>query len=282
MEPAETLTGLGLNQLEAEIYCHLLQSDAQTPYRVAQSLGRQTANVYRAVDILARRGAVMIEEGESRLCRAVPVREFLRHMESDFATRVRGASEALSELERTTSDERIYRIESVAEVISRATMMLEKEAVEVAVVDVFPKAWEAIRPAVEKAIARGVRVQLQTYEPVDVATEKVVVAYPAAAVLEYWGSEQLNIVIDGRQHLLALLSADLERVHQAVWSSSLYLATLLHAGMTSEQTIHRLLHMTEKKKPAAAIVRALREHKFLKDSRVPGQLELLARFKRKK
>jgi sugar-specific transcriptional regulator TrmB len=281
-DPIATLIGLGFNKLEAEIYCHLLQNDAATPYRIARALGRQTANVYKAVETLARRGAVLVEEGDSRFCRAVPAREFIGHIKRDFLSRTTQAAALLSDLDRPTYDERVYRIESVPEVLERAASMLAIEAETVAVVDAFPRSWQAIRPAVEKAINRGVQVHLQTYEPVDIKGAIAVVAVPGRAALEHWGSEQLNVVIDGRQHLLALLSVELDCVYQALWSNSLYLSALMHAGLTSEQTIHRALQVVGRKGSLAALVRGLRAHRFFIDNQLPGQQELLARFPRDK
>ncbi|HET7434746.1 MAG TPA: helix-turn-helix domain-containing protein [Thermoanaerobaculia bacterium] len=280
MTPADILTELGLNQLEAEIYTHLLQSEPSTAYRIAQSIGKQTANVYKAVEMLARRGAVMIEEGENRLVRAVPVREFLRHTEREFMARTKTAATMLDALHKPTFDERVYRIESVAETLEKARMMLEHDATRVAVVDAFPKAWRAIAPSVAKAIARGIDVHVQTYEPVTIeGAASHVVAAPGAAVLEYWRSEQLNVVVDGKQNLVAMLSTELDRVYQAFWSQSLYLSTLLHAGLTAEHTLHKLMRMADEKRSPAAIVRALRKHRFFLKNEVPGQKELMRRFR---
>lgn len=280
MTPAEILTDLGLNQLEAEVYTHLLSSEPATAYRIAQSIGKQTANVYKAVETLARRGAVMIEEGGSRAVRAVPVREFLRHTEREFLERTKTAAEVLSTFHRPSFDERVYRIESVAEALEKARWLLEKEATKVAVVDAFPRAYAAIAASVAKAIKRGVAVHVQTYEPVEIrGGASHIVAAPGQEVLDFWRCEQLNVVADGRQHLLGLFSADLERIYQVFWSQSLYVSSLLHGGMLAEQTIHKLLRMLDEKRSPTAIARAIRAHRFFLNSDVPGQKELLARFR---
>lgn len=279
MDALEILTNLGFNQLEAEIYTHLLQNEPSTAYRIAQAIGKQTANVYKAVDMLARRGAVMVEEGENRVVRAVPAREFLRHTEREFMAQTKKAAEALEALHQPSFDERVYRIESVNEAIEKARWMLEKEATKVAVVDAFPRAYAAIATAVQKAIKRGVEVHVQTYESVTIdGAASHVVAGPGAKVLEFWRSEQLNVIVDGRENLVALLSPDLNRVYQAFWSRSLYLSTLLHGGTTAEQTIHKLLQMLDEKRSPAAIARAIRAHRFFLSSEIPGQKELMRRF----
>ncbi|HVG24822.1 MAG TPA: helix-turn-helix domain-containing protein [Thermoanaerobaculia bacterium] len=275
--PTETLTSLGLNDLEAEIYVHLLQHEPMTAYRVAQSLGRQTANVYKAMESLSRRGAVLIEEGESRLCRAVPVREFLRHTEREYLARTKAASEALAELHRPSFDERVYRVESIAQVFEQVSTMLQA-ARAIAVVDAFPAAAEKIRPAVEKAIRRGVKVYVQAYDDTVIKGAIHITPPDPAAVLAYWQSEQLNVVVDGEQCLVALLTRSLDGIHQALWSNSPYLAALLHGGLTAEHTLHRLSAATNER----AMRRILGEHRFFLHDELPGSRALLARFQPKK
>jgi hypothetical protein len=124
-----------------------------------------------------------------------------------------------------------------------------------------------------------VAVHVQTYEPAEIpGAASHVVAGPGSQVLEFWRSEQLNVVIDGRQHLLALLSPDLGQVYQAFWSQSLYVSSLLHGGMSSEQTIHKLLQMLDDERTPAELADAIRAHRFFLNSDIPGQKELLARF----
>src|SRR6266542_1955367 len=91
----EVLREIGLNQLEAEVYTFLLPSEPVTAYAVGAALGKATANVYKAIERLARLGAVLVEEGASRRCRAVPLKEFLRHTERERAARTREAEVAL-------------------------------------------------------------------------------------------------------------------------------------------------------------------------------------------
>ena len=88
-----------------------------------------------------------------------------------------------------------------------------------------------------------------------------------------WRSEQLNVVVDGREHLLALLSEDISEVHQAVWSRSVYLSCIHHAGRMSEITlIKRMLEASGEESGA------LERHRFFRNDEVPGHRALLRRF----
>jgi DNA-binding MarR family transcriptional regulator len=273
----EVLRELGLNQLEAEVYAYLLPRDPITAYRIAQDLGRPTANVYKAVESLARAGAVLVEEGASRRCRAVPAPEFLRNREQAFVQQSREAEEVLAALQNDSFDERVYRVESVSEVVRRARAMIERST-RVAVVDAFPKALAQLRDALESAAARGVRVSVEAYAPVTIAGCDVTLVPQGDLTLDAWRSEQLNLVIDGREVLLALLSADLTQVHQALWSRSVYLSCILHAGMLSEQTVLKLADASRQKRPSPSLREIVDRHPFFRDSDVPGHRELLARF----
>jgi len=271
----ECLRPLGLNQLEAEVYAYLLSHEPTTAYAIGRALGRPTANVYKAVEGLAAAGAALIEVGETRVCRAVPVKEFIRHTERDLIARTRAAEQALAQLEKETFDERIYRIESAAEVIERAAAMLDRAA-KIAVVDAFPRALAAVQSHVEAAAHRGVQVFVEAYTPISAKGADVVVVPDGERSLAAWRSEQLNVVVDGEEHLLALLSDDLTVVHQAVWSRSFYLSCLHHAGRMSE--IALIKRMEELAAQGQSRSEALSGRWFFRSSDVPGHQKLLRRF----
>jgi hypothetical protein len=102
-----------------------------------------------------------------------------------------------------------------------------------------------------------------------------------ADTIEAWGGEQLNLVVDGREHLLALLSPDLDAVVQAVWSQSLYLSSILHAGRLCEQTIHKLLAVRERTQLGPDARKLLEQHRFFIRGGVPGHQELRSRSSRR-
>ncbi len=80
----EALVSLGFTALESEIYTFLLQESPVTGYRVAQALGKPTANTYKAIESLALKGAVIVAEGAQRHCRAVPAQELLNRLDRRF------------------------------------------------------------------------------------------------------------------------------------------------------------------------------------------------------
>ena len=277
-DPIELLQTLGLNHLEAEVYALLLAHDEPiTAYRIGQTLGKPTANVYKAIAALSRKGAVIVVEGEPRLCRPVPLEEFLGHLEHTYLQTTKQVATQLAHLREPAPDERIYQLQSVPLVLERCRLMLAR-AKRVAVIDAFPKAMDAVKPAAEEAIARGVDVHAQVYEPTTIAGAHTVQAYQSERILKHWSSQQLNCVIDGQEVLLALLHDDLSEVYQAVWTASPFLACMLHAGLLREHFFHDIATLDGQDGFPAALRALLERHPSFHTADVPGQKLLFARL----
>ena len=271
----DQLQEIGLTRLEAEIYAFLLANRPMTAYGIGKHLGRATANVYKAVDALARRGAVLIEEGDNRLCRAVPASEFLDHLDRKFHNQTKDAAATLAKLERPSEDEHVYRLESVPQVFERCRQMLEERCERYAVIDAFPRALNAILPSIRAAVKRRVTVYVEAYEPIRISGAHVVVADVGARVLKQWRTQQLNVIVDGRETVTALLDKSLARVHQGLWTNSRYLSLMMHSGRLAE---HTLVRMSNASATGSALKPILASHPFLLQSKVPGHADLLARY----
>src|SRR5688500_1986290 len=61
-QSAQALQDLGFTGLEAEVYAALLEGSPVTAYRVAQQVGKAAANVYKAVESLRRKGAILVDD----------------------------------------------------------------------------------------------------------------------------------------------------------------------------------------------------------------------------
>ncbi|MCK4464491.1 MAG: TrmB family transcriptional regulator, partial [Bacteroidales bacterium] len=208
----EILTALGLNQLEAEIYTLLLSQEPMTAYKIGKLLGKPTANVYKAIDSLATKGSVIIEEGKSRVCRAIPANEFLKTLEKDFLRKTNKAAQYLSQIKTEIYDERIYKIESINHIFHRIKKMIDDCKI-IAIIDAFPKPLAEIRDNIIDAVNRGVDVYIQVYEQTDIPGAHIIVPPQSEIVLKYWASQQLNIVTDGQKYVLALFNQDISKIY---------------------------------------------------------------------
>src|SRR5262249_47796086 len=150
------------------------------------------------------------------------------------------AASALATLRAAPEDDRVYQLQSVEQVFERCRRMLEG-CEHVAILDVFPKPLEELRDAIEAATRRGVRIHIKAYEPAEIRGVDVGVQPQGRTTLRRWPGQWLNIVTDGREHMLAFLTADARGLHQAMWSGSAYLSWVYHSAVGAEMILAALL-----------------------------------------
>ncbi len=215
----QSLVAMGLNVLEAEVYSHLLKQSPLTGYGIAKALGKACANVYKAIDNLTEKGAVIVDDGGARQCRAVPAKEFLVRVEREFVQHRKEAEEALERLPGPGDDAGIYHLRSAAQVIECCRRMFA-EAKQVVRADLFPDALTELRDDIAAAAERGVQVVIKTYRPAKIDGVEILVEPDSNTVHERWPGQWIDISSDGSQYIMAFLSADSRSVIQGVSSTS--------------------------------------------------------------
>lgn len=236
----KALGALGFTNLEAEVYTCLLANPPMTGYGVAKKIGRPVANTYKAIDSLQTKGAVMVEDGDRQLVRAVPHTELLPRLERSFHNQVELVETALAKIQPEKDDGGIYSIESVEQVYARAEAMLDA-AIDVAFLDLFPLPFQRLRPAIERAAKRGVRVGLLVYEDVEVEGVVLVKNVNSIRILLSWSLQFMTITVDAREHLVGALSRDGSEVQQAAWSGSPLLTWENSLYVEADLVVHRML-----------------------------------------
>ncbi len=227
------LQELGFSEIEALVYAFLVQGEAATGYRISHAIGKPTANTYKAIASLVQQGAVQVDDGGSRLIRAVPPDELLAGLERRAREQRETARAALARRSSSTADERVYTLRARDQVFERARAMLGR-ACEIVLADLFPAPLDLLAPDLERAVSRGVRVVVKTYGRRDLPGVAEVVEPDSQRALTAWPGQQLSLVVDAEEHLLALFDPALEAVHQAVWSRSTFLSCLHHNHVAME------------------------------------------------
>lgn len=271
IQAAQALENLGFSEIESLIYCFLLKESPATGYRISHAIGKPTANTYKAIMALAQRGAIVVDDSKNRLCRAVPPTELLERLDREFDGRRVQAEKSLAKIRPASGDDRVYQLGDADQVIERARAMLAS-AKTVVLADAFPKVLNHIAPQLEGAAKRGVKVAVRVYEPVRLKGATVLVPFDAARVLALWPGEQLNIVVDAEQYMLALFAKDAQSVHQAIWSNSTFLSCMQHNGLSAE------LISTEERKHKRETSLSPMEELSLTRSKSPGLKRLLERY----
>jgi HTH-type transcriptional regulator, sugar sensing transcriptional regulator len=238
------LTQLGFSETEALIYCELLRNPGATGYGVAKAIRKAQANVYTALSCLSEKGAVIMDRSDVRAYRAVPASELLPRLSREFQEKCAAAEFALSTLETDSADDHFYQLTNAAQVYERARRMCEGAQDSLAVA-LFPKPFARLKDALEAAIGRGVGVSGITFKAADLLPgATLVTAVKAArdsswARASMWPRDQLTLIADGEEALVALFDRETDTVITAVYTTSTYLACILHSGVVDATILNK-------------------------------------------
>ena len=224
---------LGFTALEAGIYTTLLGKSPLSGYAIAKELGKPAANTYKAIESLQKKGAIIIDDGGSRLCRAVPTEELLSQLDNTFRENRQRAAKALAELRGSSDDERVYQLKSRKQVIERCRRMLS-ECQEIIILDLFPVPLQELKTDIEVAAKRGVTIGLKVYEPTEIKGVETFLDPNGKKIIKRWPGQWINLVADCNEYMLAFLTSDGKDLHQAIWSASPYFACVYHSALGAE------------------------------------------------
>ena len=273
----QPLVELGFTELESEIYTWLVENSPATGYRTARGLGKPTANTYKALDSLSEKGAILAEDGPSRLYRAVTANELLESMDRRFRDQKERAATLLSGLKPSPDDELVYHLNTPGQVFERFRQMLDR-CEEVALLDLFPEPAKQLKSDIEAAAKRGAVVAVKLYEPLDLEGAEIFVDPAGIETLSRWPGHWANGVIDGKEHLLSLLSADGHRVHQAVWSGNVYISWAYHSGLAFELLYPAVIQELRKSVSKVELESIFERLSHMRTLNAPGYRILMQRF----
>jgi sugar-specific transcriptional regulator TrmB len=271
------LVELGFSPLEAKVYVELLTGEPRTAYQIAHAIDKPVANTYKAVASLEAKGAVMVAAGDRRVCRAVPYDRLLDRLDRAFRSRRDRAEAALSSLPAQSSDEAVYDLRTAGQVFERFRSILE-QAEDQVVIDAFPVAAALVAADAERCAARGVRVTMKVYEPLEVAGAEMIPAHPRPDLVVRWPGQWLNVVADSAQHMLAFLTHDCEGVHRAIWTDSRHLSAIYYCGIHAEITLDRIGAVLRRRGTHAEVRAAFDSFGRVDFTDTPGRRELLESY----
>ncbi|MBU8922981.1 MAG: hypothetical protein KOO63_14280 [Bacteroidales bacterium] len=227
------LQSLGFSEIEALIYGYLVENSPATGYRISHAIGKQPANTYKAIASLEEKEAIVIEEGESRLCQALPPDELLDNLERRFRLNRLEADRELKSLSSPSMYGGLFHLKTIEQVIQRARIMVDA-ANEIILCDLSPGPCKYLAGALSEAAASGVIVACHVYAGEEIEGVHTLQFIDSDPALDDWPGQQVSIVVDSVEHLLGLLAMDMKTVHEAVWSSSNFLSCMHHNNIAAE------------------------------------------------
>ncbi len=227
------LVALGLSDLEAEVFGFLLRESPATGYRVAQALGRQFSNVYKAIESLESRGAVQVVDQQGvRYCRAVPIAEFLARLERSFSENCAAAAALAGPTDADVDDDLLYPILDRAQFFDRCRSMLRAARL-VINLTACPAAAAELHDTLRGVDAR-VAVGVKVFEPIDLPNATVIVDPRGQGALDAGPGQWVSLNVDGREFLLGLLTYDGEQLLHGYWCRGPFQAWIHFSGLSSD------------------------------------------------
>jgi sugar-specific transcriptional regulator TrmB len=226
MSLPDALEALGLAHIESLSYAFLAVNASSTGYRVARGIGKPTANVYRALETLERKGLVIQDRGTPPSYRALPPEDMLARLENEFMDRKARAVRELAVLQRHTEDEKVYALKSNDQLVARAHVVLA--AARHVVLAQAPSAWAAtLGDAIDDARSRNVRVVIVTDGELGKSHEDTIARRTRSVAM-------IRFVADARETVVASLPNEAGRVREAIWTRSPLVGRMLHDAIAAE------------------------------------------------
>jgi sugar-specific transcriptional regulator TrmB len=257
-ESGGPLSFLGFNALEQQAYAALLQNPAQTGYKLAQTLKKPVANIYKALESLLDKGAVLVEDGDPAVYRATPINEMFDSVEAELRQQRKTALRKFAP-RNPAPDERVYRLGSREQTIQRARHIISS-CKQVLLLDIFPNLVAELSGEIAAAAARGVNIVGVIYAPAKFSGTKLTLRPDGDQVLQRWAGDWMNVVADGQELLISVLERSGKQVYQAVWTRSPYLVWSFHSALYAEILLSRLRIEIEKGASKSQLLRLFDLH----------------------
>jgi len=259
------LGNIGFSALESDVYWALLQEPGSSGYRLAQMVGKQAANIYKALDSLRTKGAVLADESTRPTTYvALPIREYIEAKRRDLESMQTQIERELEDVAASPAHGGIFELNSIAQVYERCRELL-RNAKTVVLLNVDARPLEELRSELNTAADRGVRVLIKTRAPMP--------GQPAAP--EAARGDELAIAVDFKEYVQAFLKSDGSGVEEAIWVRHPHLANQVCWLFQSDFTLTRVRVMVQAGKEVKEIGREM--HRLTRMVEVQAPPEMLPR-----
>jgi sugar-specific transcriptional regulator TrmB len=205
------LTPFGFTPTESLVYQILLSTGPGTGYAIARTAGLARANAYSALQGLVSKGAARVDGTRPKRYRPESPSALVARIASQHGQALDALRNHLADISVPESPT-LVEIESargslqlIAHDVGRATTSVRL----LAPADAFP----ILAPALRKAAASGVALDLRSLDPVDLPFTTVRSAHPG----HEWPGQPLVAVVDGRSAVMASRNGTDVRGH---WSTA--------------------------------------------------------------
>jgi len=238
-DPIDKLVKIGFSEYEAKAYLALLGKSPVTGYELSKLSGVPRSMIYEVLGKLTARGAAMtLRKGGATMYAPFPAVEFLEQLHRDHEELIASLKDDLAALGSAPDLEHVWNIEGRENILAKAEEMISQAKARIYLA-LSPATFPELRPLLEEAIGRGVRVVIYTTGDFDLPGGKVVVGPRSEEVLSQAGGLGVILVIDGEEVLIGeWLTATQAR---ASWTSSPLLVFVAEHHLRTDPYLPQIL-----------------------------------------
>jgi sugar-specific transcriptional regulator TrmB len=240
-ETLERLVELGFSEYEAKAYMALLKESPATGYQVSKVSSVPRSMIYEVLGKLTARGAAMElrKEGKTQYA-PIPPKEFLNQVHHQHEELVTALQDDLEGLGKTSDLAYVWNIEGYDNVMAKSREMI-RHAQDRVYTAVLPSTFPPLKPALEEAVDRGVRVVVYSSRSLDLSGGRVVVASMSEEHLKRTEGLGLVLVVDGDEVLVGeRLTASQAR---SSWTRSPLFVLIAEHHLRTDLYLPRILDM---------------------------------------
>lgn len=261
MNDYEYLEKLGFSSNEAKVYGTLTKHKVLNGYEIAKLSGVARSLVYEVINRLVAKGAVIRIEGEPNFYKPVAYQELISNIKDENERNLSYAEQKLKEIATENSDvDYVMNIVGEEKYVAKAKDLIDGAQAEISL-SIWKQPFETLRENIEKAIARGVKVYIFTFENITV-TGATVFSYNISDVSKMFPYRRTTVIIDGseclvgeegdrnvyvhtRNHSIVSLATD-EIVLNTFWNKLLSKENLVSQNNTTERFLQAINKLAQR------------------------------------
>jgi sugar-specific transcriptional regulator TrmB len=261
------LSNVGFSPLETDVYVALLKEPGASGYRVAQVVGKSVGSIYKALDSLRVKGAVVANDSTRPTTYvALSIHEYMNARRRDLEVLETKIEQELEEVVAAQAQGGVYELNSVGQVYERCRDLL-RSAQAVALLNIDARPLEELRAELIAAADRGVKVLVKTRAPVRIPGCGILAPGETQAG-RVWTGDELGVAVDFREYVQAFLKDDGSGVEEAIWVRQPHLANQVCTLFQNDFALTKVSVMVQAGKDVKAISREM--HRLTRPVEVPA------------
>lgn len=194
------LTNFGFSKTEAAVYVALLKIGKANGYRITKEIDVAKSTVYQALDFLYRNGYIFLIPGTTKEYEAKDPKLLFCDLQKKFSENMTGLKNAMSTLHIKKEREFFYKLEGIENIRKTLLEIIGKSQKEIYMNSDFRL--DDYKNELKKAIERGVRIILFSFNKVDDMGLDIEVYHKSSAVENYQNPTRLMIVSDLKDSMI--------------------------------------------------------------------------------